>query len=258
MEIVFTVLILLLTVALSGAVTRLLPLQLPLPLMQIAFGAMLAWPKLNLHVTFDPEIFMLLFIPPLLFADGWRIPKRELYLQRRAILMLAFGLVFMTVLAVGYFAHWLIPELPLPIAFALAAVLSPTDAVALSGIAGKGRIPPQLMHILEGEALMNDASGLVALKFAIAAALTGVFSLRAASVTFVIVAAGGLATGAIVSWLFSALSTRFLNAEQEGDPAPGIVMTLLVPFAAYLFAEHLDLSGVLAAVSACARIVPYA
>ncbi|MBJ9692914.1 Na+/H+ antiporter [Burkholderia cenocepacia] len=250
MEIVFTVLILLLTVALSGAVTRLLPLQLPLPLMQIAFGAMLAWPKLNLHVTFDPEIFMLLFIPPLLFADGWRIPKRELYLQRRAILMLAFGLVFMTVLAVGYFAHWLIPELPLPIAFALAAVLSPTDAVALSGIAGKGRIPPQLMHILEGEALMNDASGLVALKFAIAAALTGVFSLRAASVTFVIVAAGGLATGAIVSWLFSALSTRFLNAEQEGDPAPGIVMTLLVPFAAYLFAEHLDLSGVLAAVSA--------
>ena len=89
MEIVFTVLILLLTVALSGAVTRILPFQLPLPLMQIAFGAMLAWPKLNLHVTFDPEIFML-FIPPLLFADGWRIPKRELYLQRRAILMLAF------------------------------------------------------------------------------------------------------------------------------------------------------------------------
>jgi CPA1 family monovalent cation:H+ antiporter len=88
------------------------------------------------------------------------------------------------------------------------------------------------MHILEGEALMNDASGLVALKFAIAAALTGMFSLRDASITFVIVAAGGLATGAGVAWLFSALSTRFLNAEQEGDPAPGIVMTLLVPFAA--------------------------
>lgn len=250
MKIVFTVLILLLTVALSGAVTRSLPFRLPLPLMQIAFGAVLAWPKFNLHVTFDPEIFMLLFIPPLLFSDGWRIPKRELYLQRRAILMLAFGLVFMTVLTVGYFAHWLIPELPLPVAFALAAVLSPTDAVALSGIAGKGRIPPQLMHILEGEALMNDASGLVALKFAVAAALTGVFSLRDASVTFVIVAAGGLATGEAVAWLFGVLSTRFLNAEQEGDPAPGIVMTLLVPFAAYLFAEHLDLSGVLAAVSA--------
>ncbi|MGQ7883105.1 Na+/H+ antiporter, partial [Burkholderia pseudomallei] len=249
MAIVFTVLILLLAVALSGVATRVLPLRLPLPLMQIAIGAVLAWPRFNLHVTFDPEIFMLLFIPPLLFADGWRIPKRELYLQRRAILMLAFGLVFMTVLAVGYFAHGLIPGLPLPIAFALAAVLSPTDAVALAGIAGKGRIPPQLMHILEGEALMNDASGLVALKFAIAAALTGMFSLRDASISFVIVASGGLAAGAALAWLFSALSTRFLNAAQEGDPAPGIVMTLLVPFASYLIAEHLGLSGILSAVA---------
>ncbi|AJK47905.1 Na+/H+ antiporter [Burkholderia plantarii] len=250
MEIVFTVLILLLAVALSGIAIRLLPWRPPLPLMQIAFGAVLAWPRLNLHVTFDPEIFMLLFIPPLLFADGWRIPKRELYLQRRAILMLAFGLVFITVVAVGYFAHWLIPELPLPVAFALAAVLSPTDAVALSGIAGRGRIPPQLMHILEGEALMNDASGLVALKFAIAAALTGLFSLRDASITFVIVASGGLAVGALLAWLFSALSTRFLNAAQEGDPAPGIVMTLLIPFASYLIAEHFGLSGILSAVAA--------
>ncbi|AOK28077.1 MULTISPECIES: Na+/H+ antiporter [Burkholderia] len=250
MEIVFTVLILLLAVALSGVMTRVLPLpRLPLPLIQIAIGAVLAWPKFNLHVTFDPEIFMLLFIPPLLFADGWRIPKRELYLQRRAILMLAFGLVFATVLAVGYFAHWLIPGMPLPVAFALAAVLSPTDAVALSGIAGKGRIPPQLMHILEGEALMNDASGLVALKFAIAAALTGMFSLRDAAISFVIVASGGLVVGALLAWLFSTLSTRFLNASQEGDPAPGIVMTLLVPFASYLIAEHLGLSGILSAVA---------
>ncbi|WP_414450887.1 Na+/H+ antiporter [Burkholderia sp. 22PA0099] len=250
MEIVFTVLILLLAVALSGIVIRLLPWRPPLPLMQIVIGALLAWPRLKLHVSFDPEIFMLLFIPPLLFADGWRIPKRELYLQRRAILMLAFGLVFITVVAVGYFAHWLVPGLPLPVAFALAAVLSPTDAVALSGIAGKGRIPPQLMHILEGEALMNDASGLVALKFAIAAALTGVFSLREASLDFVLVATGGLAAGAALAWLFSLLSTRFLNAAQEGDPAPGIVMTLLIPFASYLIAEHFGLSGILSAVAA--------
>ncbi|MGN4153199.1 Na+/H+ antiporter [Burkholderia gladioli] len=250
MEIVFTVLILLLAVALSGIAIRLLPWRPPLPLVQIAIGSLLAWPRLGLHVSFDPEIFMLLFIPPLLFADGWRIPKRELYLQRRAILMLAFGLVFITVVGVGYFAHWLIPGLPLPVAFALAAVLSPTDAVALSGIAGKGRIPAQLTHILEGEALMNDASGLVALKFAIAAALTGVFSLREASLNFVIVASGGLAVGALLAWLFSTLSTRFLNAAQEGDPAPGIVMTLLIPFASYLIAEHFELSGILSAVAA--------
>ncbi|MEX3592180.1 MAG: cation:proton antiporter [Burkholderia sp.] len=129
------------------------------------------------------------------------------------------------------------------------AACSPTDAVALSASLARA-IPPQLMHILEGEALMNDASGLVALKFAIAAALTGVFSLREASLDFVIVASGGLAVGAALAWLFSTLSTRFLNAAQEGDPAPGIVMTLLIPFASYLIAEHFELSGILSAVAA--------
>ncbi|MBP0588734.1 Na+/H+ antiporter [Paraburkholderia sp. LEh10] len=250
MEIVFTVLILLLAVAASGVVVRLVPFKLPLPLVQIGLGALLAWPRLGLHVTFDPELFMLLFIPPLLFADGWRIPKREFFMQRRAILMLALGLVFMTVVAIGYFIHAMVPSMSLPVAFALAAVLSPTDAVALAGIAGRNRLPEHLMHILEGEALMNDASGLVALKFAVAAALTGVFSLRDASVSFVIIALGGLATGAAVSWLFSYASTRFLNLTEEGDPAPGVVMTMLIPFAAYLFAEHFGFSGILAAVAA--------
>ncbi|MFM0512056.1 Na+/H+ antiporter [Paraburkholderia sp. RL17-373-BIF-A] len=250
MDIVFTVLILLLAVAASGVVIRILPIALPLPLVQIVIGALLAWPRLGLHVTFDPDIFMMLFIPPLLFADGWRIPKREFFMARRSILMLALGLVFMTVLVVGYFVHALVPSISLPVAFALAAVLSPTDAVALSGIAGKDKIPGRLMHILEGEALMNDASGLVALKFAIAAALTGVFSLRDASISFVIIAAGGLATGAAVSWLFGFVSAHFLNLTEEGDPAPGVVMTLLIPFAAYLVAERFELSGILAAVAA--------
>jgi len=250
MEIVFTVLILLLAVAASGVVVRLVPFRLPLPLVQIVFGAMLAWPRLGLHVSFDPELFMMLFIPPLLFADGWRIPKREFFMQRRAILMLALGLVFMTVVAIGYFVHALVPTMPLPVAFALAAVLSPTDAVALSGIAGRNRLPEGLMHILEGEALMNDASGLVALKFAVAAALTGVFSLRDASVSFVIIALGGLAVGAAVAWLFSYTSTHFLNLTEEGDPMPGVVMTMLIPFASYLFAEHFGFSGILAAVAA--------
>jgi monovalent cation/hydrogen antiporter len=250
MDILLTVLILLLAVALSGVIVRFLPVKLPLPLVQIGIGALLTFPRVDPHVTFDPDIFMALFIPPLLFADGWRIPKREFFLQRRAILMLALGLVLITVVAVGYFAHWLVPQISLPVAFALAAVLSPTDAVALSAIAGKDRIPAQLMHILEGEALMNDASGLVALKFAVAAALTGYFSLHAAALSFVLIAAGGLAIGAAIGWLFSFISGKFLNATDEGDPAPGVVLTLLIPFAAYLLAEHLECSGVLAAVAA--------
>lgn len=206
MEIVFTVLTLLLAVTLSGLGLSLLPVKLPLPLIQIAIGALLAWPGFRLHVTFDPELFMLLFIPPPLFADGWRIPKRELYMQRRAILMLALGLVFITVGVLGYFLHAMIPSMPLPVAFALAAVLSLTDAVALTGIAGRNRISANLMHILEGEALMNDASGLVALKFAIAAALTSVFSLHDA--TFFIIAAVGLAIGAAISWAVTEIPSR--------------------------------------------------
>jgi CPA1 family monovalent cation:H+ antiporter len=250
MEIVFTVLILLLVVALSGVGLSLLPFKLPLPLIQIALGALLAWPGFKLHVTFDPDIFLLLFIPPLLFADGWRIPKRELFMQRRAILMLALGLVFITVGALGYFLHAMIPSMPLPVAFALAAVLSPTDAVALTGIAGRGKIPAHLMHILEGEALMNDASGLVALKFAIAAALTGVFSFRDAAVSFVLIAAGGLAIGAAISWIVTEIPSRLLKFSEDDDPAAGVVLTLLIPFAAYLIAEHFGCSGILAAVSA--------
>ena len=254
MEIVFTVLILMLAVGLSGfAMTLLpatLPFALPLPLVQIALGACLASPIFGLHVTFDPELFMMLFIPPLLFADGWRIPKREFFMQRRAILLLALGLVFMTVGALGWFLHWMIPEMPLPVAFALAAVLSPTDAVALSGIAGKGRIPANLMHILEGEALMNDASGLVALKFAIAAALTGVFSLRAASISFVLISVGGLVIGAAVSWLVTSVPRWIGKLNEDDDPAAGVVLTLLIPFAAYSIAERFGCSGILAAVSA--------
>ncbi|RKP51909.1 Na+/H+ antiporter [Pararobbsia silviterrae] len=252
MDTVFTILILLVAVAASGIDLRIraLPFRVPLPLIQIAIGALLSWPTLGLHVVFEPSLFMLLFVPPLLFADGWRIPKRELFQYRHAVGMLALGLVLMTVLVVGYVAHAIVPSMSLPVAFALAAVLSPTDAVALNGIVGKRRMPAQLMHILEGEALTNDASGLVALKFAIVAAVTGVFSLRDAALSFVIISIGGVVTGIAISGLFSVLSARVIDASQSTDPAPGVVMTVMIPFAAYLFAEHFGWSGILAAVAA--------
>lgn len=104
------------------------------------------------------------------------MPKRELWRLRGPVLTLAVGLVLFTVIGAGYFIHWILPTIPLPVAFALAAVLSPTDAVAVSAIT-QGRLPTPLMHMLQGEALLNDASGLVTFKFALAAAITGVFSL---------------------------------------------------------------------------------
>jgi Na+/H+ antiporter len=249
MTIVFTVLILLLGVALSGIVARILPIRLPAPLFQIALGAVLALPVFGLKLSFDPELFLLLFIPPLLFADGWRIPKREFFRLAPAILALALGLVLFTVVGVGYFIHWLVPAISLPVAFALAAVLSPTDAVAVSSIVGKGRLPSRLQHLLEGEALMNDASGLVAFKFAIAAALTGAFSLWDASTRFLLIAAGGLAVGTALGWS-AGWAQRQIERVSGDEPGIQVVLLILLPFAAYIFAEHFEMSGILSAVAA--------
>ncbi|MBK5145147.1 Na+/H+ antiporter [Budviciaceae bacterium BWR-B9] len=250
MEIFFTILILILVVSLSGVVTRMLPFQIPLPLMQIACGALLAWPTFGLHVNFDPELFLVLFIPPLLFADGWRTPLREFLHHGREILGLALVLVVLTVVGVGYLIHLIIPSIPLVAAFALAAVLSPTDAVALGGIVGEGKIPKSIMGVLEGEALMNDASGLVSLKLAVAVAM-GVmeFTVYGATVDFLIVAVGGVLSGIAITWLYSK-SLRLLSRWSSDDPATQIVLMLLLPFASYLVAEHLGFSGILASVAA--------
>ncbi|WP_413736095.1 Na+/H+ antiporter [Sodalis sp. RH21] len=249
MEIFFTILILTLIVSLSGVITRILPFQIPLPLMQIALGALLAWPQFGLHVDFNPELFLVLFIPPLLFADGWKTPAREFLRHGGEIVALALVLVLITVVGVGYLIYWMVPGIPLVAALALAAVLSPTDAVALSGIVGEGRIPKKLMDILQGEALMNDASGLVSLKFAIAVAMgTMVFTVGGASLEFVKVAAGGLLAGVAVTWAYSK-SLRLINRWSGDDPATQTVLLLLLPFASYLIAEHLGVSGILAAVA---------
>ncbi len=176
------------------------------------------------------------------------MPKRELWRLRGPVLTLAVGLVLFTVVGAGYFIHWLLPTIPLPVAFALAAVLSPTDAVAVSAIA-QNRLPTPLMHMLQGEALMNDASGLVTFKFALVAAVTGAFSLANASLTFVLVAVGGLAVGVALSWLVGRLRA-WMIARGWDDPATHVVFMLLLPFAAYVLAERLGASGILSAVAA--------
>lgn len=122
METITIVLLLLLAVILSGVLSRLLPLPLPRPLFQIALGALIGLVA-DLRVTLDPEIFFLLFLPPLLFLDGWRIPREELFKDGKTILELALGLVIFTVVGIGLFIHWMIPAMPLAVAFALAAVV---------------------------------------------------------------------------------------------------------------------------------------
>ncbi|HEX7856321.1 MAG TPA: Na+/H+ antiporter [Sphingobium sp.] len=248
MESVSIVLFLLLAVVVSGAITRMLPFSIPTPLVQIALGACIGLSTAH-RVALDPELFLFLFLPPLLFLDGWRIPKDELFRDLSTVVELALGLVLMTVVGMGFFIHWLIPAMPLAVSFALAAVVSPTDPIAVSAIAARVPIPKRMMHILEGESLLNDASGLVCLRFAVAAALTGSFSPGSAALNFLWVAGLGILVGVAVTILISHTKAWVTDRWRE-DSGSQILVSLLIPFGSYLAAEHLHASGILAAVSA--------
>lgn len=248
MDIVTLVLILLLAVVASGIVSRVLPVPLPMPLVQIVLGGAIGL-STNYRVVLDPDLFMLLFLPPLLFLDGWRLPKDALRRDIATIGELALGLVLFTVVGAGFLLHWMIPAMPLAVAFALAAVVSPTDPIAVSSIAARVPVPPRMMHILEGESLLNDASGLVCLRFAIAAAVTGQFSLAQAGVQFLWMAAGGLASGAAIA-LLVARANAWFSARFGDEGGSQILVTLLLPFGCYLVGEHIGASGILAAVAA--------
>jgi len=247
-ETIAVALFLLLAVVVSGAFARMSPVPLPLPLVQIVFGSIIA-SVANLGVALKPDIFFLLFLPPLLFLDGWRIPKEGLFRDKGTILELALGLVVFTVVGVGFLINWMIPEMPVAIAFALAAIVSPTDPIAVSAIAVRVPIPKRLMHILAGESLLNDASGLVCMRFAVAAALTGTFSLVDAFGTFLWVAIGGIALGVGVTWIVT-VAKNWVSQHFGEETGSQILISLLIPFGAYLLAEHLHCSGILAAVAA--------
>lgn len=248
MNVIEITIIMLATVVASSFIERLCGRRIPLPFIQILLGAALAG-LFDFRIELEPELFLLLFIAPLLFLDGWRIPTSGLRRDRGAIVALALGLVLFTVVGVGLFIHWLIPAVPLAIAFALAAVLSPTDAVAVSAISARTPLPGRLMHIIEGEALLNDASGLVCMRFALAAALTGSFSLWQASAAFAWLAVGGLVLGALVT-VAANTAKDWIAARFGEETGSQILISILIPFAAYLLANYIGVSGVLAAVAA--------
>jgi len=235
-------------VLLSGALARALPLPIPLPFVQIAIGFVIA-AVFQRGVLIEPEIFFLLFLPPLLFLDGWRVSKLTVLRESSSILQLAFGLVLLTVIGVGYLIHWMIPAVPLPVAFAIAAIVSPTDPVAVEAVSRRVHIPRRMKAILEGESLFNDASGLVAFRFAVAAAVTGTFSLSQAALSFLWVSAAGLTIGAGLTWLVMQLNTMVTQRLGE-EPGAEVLLSLVTPFFVYIVAEHVGASGILAAVAA--------
>lgn len=244
----YVVILMLGTVLLSGVLVRVLPFSMPLPLLQIGLGILIA-AILDEGIILDPDVFFLLFLPPLLFLDGWRIPKDALRRDWGSITLLAVALVFLTVGSVGFLIHWMVPAMPLPVAFALAAIISPTDPVAVEGITRRLLVPRRTMAILQGEALFNDASGLVTFRLAVSAMLTGAFSLGEATLSFLWVALAGIATGFLVTrlilWLRGIFTSRFGE-----ETALEVLLSLLTPFVAYLAAEQIQASGILAAVVA--------
>jgi monovalent cation/hydrogen antiporter len=197
----------------------------------------------------DPGFFFLCFLPPLIFSDGWLMPLRELAKAKRPILLLAVGLVIFTTLTVGLVAHALVPGLPLAMAFALGAIVSPTDAVAVNAVTERLHVPARMTTILNGESLMNDATGLVAFKFALGAVIAGTFSARSMVLDFAVLSTGGLVIGFAVAYGIGLLRDllRRLNAS---DSMIETTLSLMTPYAAYLLAEDLRTSGILAVVAA--------
>ncbi|MBM7345145.1 Na+/H+ antiporter [Pantoea coffeiphila] len=247
MSLITIVLVFMMAIVVTVFISHLLSAKIPLPLIQIAAGAALA--ASGFQVDFDPHIFLLLFIPPLLFLDGWRIPKDAFFSDLKPILSLAIGLVLFTIIGIGLFIHWLIPAITVAAGFALAAILSPTDPVAVSAMTASSPLPSRMGHILEGESLLNDASGLVAFNFAVAAVLTGSFSASDAVTRFAVMAIGGILSGLVVVWA-TGKCNNFLIKRTREEPAIQILISILIPFAAYILAESFHVSGILAAVAA--------
>jgi Na+/H+ antiporter len=232
---------LLVAVALLALLAR--KLQVSYPILFVIGGWAISWipglPKVNLN----PDLVFLFFLPPLLYPAALFTSWRDFRANLRPISLLAIGLVLYTTLMVAYLAH-LFLNVPLSVGFVLGAIISPPDAVAATAITGRLKVPRRIVTILEGESLLNDATALVAYRFAIMAVASGEFSLASAGAQFLLVSVGGIAIGLLVGYLAAQFHRRVDDAPIE------ITVSLLTPFVAYLVSEQLHASGVLAVVTA--------
>lgn len=224
-------------------------LKVPYPIAFVIGGAALGLMRNLPHPHLDPNLILLLVVPPLLFSAAWGTDWAEMRRNARPISLLAIGLVIFTMLVVGVVVHAVVPGFGWAMAFTLGAIVSPPDAVAAEAIFENMAVPQRIVAVITGEDMLNDATALVLYRFALAAAVVGTFSLARASIAFVLVAAGGLAVGAAVAFLLEAVM-RYIGRQGLSDPTITSVVFLLAPFAAYVPAEELHVSGVLAAVSA--------
>ena len=236
-------LLLALIVAVAGLSVLARMVDVPYPILLVLGGLLLGFVPGMPVVELPPELVLVAFLPPLLYWSGFFASPRDLRADTRAISAAAVGLVLATTVAVAVAAHALIDGMDWAVAFALGAIVSPTDPLAATAIGRRLGVPRRLITLLEGESLVNDATALVAYRVAVAAAVSGGFVVWQAGLRFVVGAAGGVAIGLAVGWLVAELRRRL------DDPVVEIVISVVSGYVAYLPAELLHVSGVLAAVT---------
>ena len=242
MNLLEVVLFLMLCAVALGWVAR--HFRFPYTIALIVGGGALGFVPQLPEVTFDPQALLVIVLPPILYQGALLTSWRDFKASSRSIGLLAIGLVIATTLIVGAALKWLIPEVPWAAAFAFGAIVSPTDAVATTAILSQLNLNRRMTSVLQGESLVNDASGLVTYKFAVAAVLTGAFSLLDASLDLVFVGIGGVALGVLMAYFFVFIHRRL------GDTFIEVLLTLAVPYLVYLVAESFKVSGVLAVLAA--------
>ncbi|KIL82917.1 sodium:proton antiporter [Enterococcus gallinarum] len=248
MEFIELIIIIAILVTFSNIVSKILP-SVPIFFIQIILGILLGLTEMGQEIAFEPEMFLVMIIGPLLFREGERADVPEILKNSKIVLFLAFGGVLLTLFAVGTTLHWLMPSIPLAACYAFGAALGPTDAVAVSSLAKRLKISKNIMHILEGEGLLNDASGVTALQFAIVALVTGSFSVMGAGFQLLFSSIGGGLIGYLIVWLKRRI-IRFIEKISAQDVTVYLLIELLLPFAAYLIAEMVGVSGIIAVVVA--------
>ncbi len=234
-------LLLLLAAALLLRVADLIAIPHPIVLVVggLAIGLIDQLPDLEL----DPDVVFLVFLPPLLFSTAWSTSPRELWAEIRPLAALAVGLVLATVAVVAMLAHAIVPGMSWEAAFVLGAIVGPTDPVSAAATFSRLGAPARVRMLVEGEALINDATALVAFKVALTAAIHGTFSAGDAVLDFVFSAAGGVAIGLALGWVFTQIIRR------QTDVALAILISVLAAYACYIVAEEAHVSGVLGAVA---------
>ena len=242
------VLIVLTCVAASSVIDKFV--NVSIPVIQVVIGLLVALvlPSVQ-EVHLESELFMLLFIAPLLFNETRETNIRALLLNLNSILSLAIALVVVSVLSVGYALHLMVPSIPLAAAFALASALGPTDAATVTALKSNIHLTHRQQTLLSGESLINDASGVVAFQFSVAAAVTGAFSLVDAAGSFAVLFVGGVVMGIVTGFAFSAINAMLGRLGYE-DTVANVLYEVLTPFLVYLLAETFHVSGVLAVVAA--------